>query len=140
MDVLKINYPEGCMEIRVDGFFPCSQEKLKKLIRLMKWTDKDEIKDLVDTLQEMYDDCALFREASAKLFHEYHQKMVEHQQMISEGKHPNGIPLTKAELAEMKYQVRVNKEWKKDQHKKFTMYHNRQQKLLKNIETLVKLL
>ena len=128
------------MEIKVDGFFPCSQDKLKKLIRLMKWTDKDDIKDLVDTLQEMYDDCALFREASAKLFHDYHQKMVECQQMISEGKHPNGVPLTKAEFAEMNYQVREYKESKKNQHKEFTKYHNRQQKLLKNIETLVKLL
>lgn len=140
MDVLKVNYPEGCMEISVRDFFPCSQDKLKKLVRLMKWTDKDDIKDLVDTLHEMYDDRALFREASAKLFHDYHQKMIEYQQMISEGKHPNGVMLTDGERAELKYKVKEYKELKKDQHKKFMYYHNKQKKLQKNIETLVKLL
>lgn len=140
MNVLEIKYPEGCMEIRIDGFFPCSQDKLKKLVRLMKWTDKDDIKDLVDTLNEMYDDCELFRKASATAFHNFHQKVIEYQQMISEGKHPNGVMLTDGERAELKYKVKECEEEKKEQHKKFTYYHNKQKKLQKNIETLVKLL
>lgn len=140
MDVLKINYPEGCMEIKVDTFFPCSQEKLKKLIRLMKQMDKKEIEDLMDTLNEMYDECELFRKASATAFHNFHQNVIEYQQMISEGKHPNGVMLTDGEFAELKYKVKECEKEKEDQHKKFTYYHNKQKKLQKNMETLVKLL
>lgn len=140
MDVLEIKYPEGCMMIYVGSFFPCSQDKLKKVVRLMKWTDKDDIKDLVDTLHEMYDDCESFRKASAAAFHNFHQNVIDYQWMISEGKRSNGVPLKDYELAELKYKVKEYEELKKDQHKKFTYYHNKQKKLQKNIETLVKLL
>lgn len=140
MDVLKINYPEGCMEIQVDTFFPCSQDKLKKLIRLMSSVNKKDIEDLVNTLNEIHDYYESFRKGSVFLFHDCHQKMIEYQQMISEGKHPSGVPLTESELAELKYKVRENKREKERHHKEFTRCHNKQKKLQKNIETLVKLL
>lgn len=144
MNKLTVKYSlgnaEGCIELYVKAFFPCTKKKLKVLIPLMVQTEKDVIEDLIQTLQDMCKECEQVCETSARLFHITHQKMVDHQQMISSGKRMNGIPLTKDELEGMKSNVKRYEKEKKSHQKRFMEHHTKQKKLSQNIEMLGQLL
>ena len=135
MDVLKLNYKNGNMEIYVDKFFPCKQTQLKKIIRLMS---SEDVRNLINKLQNM---CGTYEEkieTNKKMYLANHQMAAEEQDMIVSGKWPNGVRLTKEEMWLRKDYFKMHEEHKK-RHKKNILKYNRElETLKKNIETLVK--
>lgn len=106
MDI-QIKYDNGQMNIRMDAFFPTSQARLKKLLKVVD-LDFEHRKEIMQTMQQFFQDKVNELEArrisSGKKAVEYKQKVADTTSIIESRKHPNGVPLTKDELADIKEQ------------------------------------
>lgn len=135
MDVLKLNYKNGNMEIYVDKFFPCKQTQLKKIIRLMS---SEDVRNLINELSNMLETYKEEIDIHTRLYLTSHQLSVEYQDMIVSGKRPNGVRLTKDEIQSNKNSLKMFQEDKKHHEKTIMRTHRELETLKKNIETLVK--
>lgn len=106
MDI-QIKYDNGQMNIRMDAFFPTSQARLKKLLKVVD-LDFEHREEIMQTMQQFFQDKVNELEArrisSGKKAVEYKQKIADTTAIIESRKHPNGVPLTKDELADIKEQ------------------------------------
>jgi hypothetical protein len=106
MDI-QIKYDNGQMNIHMDAFFPTSQARLKKLLKIVD-LDFEHRNDIVQTMQQFFQDKVKELEekriSSGRKAVEYKQKVADTAAIIESRKHPNGVPLTKDELADMKEQ------------------------------------
>lgn len=106
MDI-QIKYDNGQMNIRMDAFFPTSQARLKKLLNVVD-LDFEHREEIMQTMQQFFQDKVNELEArrisSGKKAVEYKQKVADTTAIIESRKHPNGVPLTKDELADIKEQ------------------------------------
>lgn len=106
MDI-QIKYDNGQMNIRMDAFFPTSQARLKKLLKVVD-LDFEHKEEIMQTMQQFFQDKVNELEArrisSGKKAVEYKQKIADTIAIIESRKHPNGVPLTKDELADIKEQ------------------------------------
>ena len=106
MDI-QIKYDNGQMNIRMDAFFPTSQARLKKLLKVVD-LDFEHREEIIQTMQQFFQDKANELEekriSSGKKAVEYRQKVADTTAIIESRKHPNGVPLTKDELADIKEQ------------------------------------
>ena len=106
MDI-QIKYDNGQMNIRMDAFFPTSQARLKKLLKVVD-LDFEHREEIIQTMQQFFQDKVNELEArrisSGKKAVEYKQKIADTTAIIESRKHPNGVPLTKDELADIKEQ------------------------------------
>ena len=106
MDI-QIKYDNGQMNIRMDAFFPTSQARLKKLLKVVD-LDFEHREEIIQTMQQFFQDKVNELEArrisSGKKAVEYKQKVADTTSIIESRKHPNGVPLTKDELADIKEQ------------------------------------
>ena len=106
MDI-QIKYDNGQMNIRMDAFFPTSQARLKKLLNVVD-LDFEHREEIMQTMQQFFQDKANELEerriSSGKKAVEYKQKVADTTSIIESRKHPNGVPLTKDELADIKEQ------------------------------------
>ena len=103
----QIKYDNGQMNIRMDAFFPTSQARLKKLLKVVD-LDFEHREEIMQTMQQFFQDEVNELEArrisSGKKAVEYKQKIADTTAIIESRKHPNGVPLTKDELADIKEQ------------------------------------
>ena len=106
MDI-QIKYDNGQMNIRMDAFFPTSQARLKKLLKVVD-LDFEHKEEIMQTMQQFFQDKVNKLEARrislGKKAVEYKQKIADTTAIIESRKHPNGVPLTKDELADIKEQ------------------------------------
>lgn len=106
MDI-QIKYDNGQMNIRMDAFFPTSQARLKKLLNVVD-LDFEHREEIMQTMQQFFQDKVNELEArrisSGKKAVEYKQKVADTTAIIESRKRPNGVPLTKDELADIKEQ------------------------------------
>lgn len=106
MDI-QIKYDNGQMNIRMDAFFPTSQARLKKLLKVVD-LDFEHREEIMQTMQQFFQDKVNELEArrigSGKKAVEYKQKIADTTAIIESRKHPNGVPLTKDELVDIKEQ------------------------------------
>ena len=106
MDI-QIKYDNGQMNIRMDAFFPTSQARLKKLLKVVD-LDFEHSEEIMQTMQQFFQDKVNELEArrisSGKKAVEYKQKIADTTAIIESRKHLNGVPLTKDELADIKEQ------------------------------------
>ena len=106
MDI-QIKYDNGQMNIRMDAFFPTSQARLKKLLNVVD-LDFEHREEIMQTMQQFFQDKVNELEerriSSGKKAVEYKQKVADTTAIIESRKHPNGVPLTKDELADIKEQ------------------------------------
>lgn len=106
MDI-QIKYDNGQMNIRMDAFFPTSQARLKKLLKVVD-LDFEHREEIMQTMQQFFQDKVNELEekriSSGKKAVEYKQKIADTTAIIESRKHPNGVPLTKDELADIKEQ------------------------------------
>lgn len=106
MDI-QIKYNNGQMNIHMDAFFPTSQARLKKLLKVVD-LDLEHRDEIIQTMQQFFQDKVKELEekriSSEKKALDYKQKIVDTNAIIESRKHPNGVPLTKDELADMKEQ------------------------------------
>ena len=106
MDI-QIKYDNGQMNIRMDAFFPTSQARLKKLLKVVD-LDFEHREEIMQTMQQFFQDKVNELEekriSSGKKAVEYKQKISDTTVIIESRKHPNGVPLIKDELADIKEQ------------------------------------
>lgn len=101
MGDLYIKWETGYMNIHMDFFFPCSQQRFKKLLKViaLDWQHEDELKETLKVyFQNRISDLVELRKENGKKYFDFKQKAADTQQMIQSRKHPNGVSLSKEEL------------------------------------------
>ena len=98
---LYIKWETGYMNIHMDFFFPCSQQRFKKLLKViaLDWQHEDELKETLKVyFQNRIADLVELRKENGKKYFDFKQKATDIQRMIQSRKHPNGVSLSKEEL------------------------------------------
>lgn len=98
---LYIKWETGYMNIHMDFFFPCSQQRFKKLLKViaLDWQHEDELKETLKVyFQNRIADLVELRKENGKKYFNFKQKAADTQRMIQSRKHPNGVSLSKEEL------------------------------------------
>lgn len=98
---LYIKWETGYMNIHMDFFFPCSQQRFKKLLKViaLDWQHEDELKETLKVyFQNRIADLVELRKENGKKYLDFKQKAADTQRMIQSRKHPNGVSLSKEEL------------------------------------------
>ena len=98
---LYIKWDTGYMNIHMDFFFPCSQQRFKKLLKViaLDWQHEDELKETLKVyFQNRIADLVELRKENGKKYFDFKQKAADTQRMIQSRKHPNGVSLSKEEL------------------------------------------
>ena len=98
---LYIKWETGYMNIHMDFFFPCSQQRFKKLLKViaLDWQHEDELKETLKVyFQNRIVDLVELRKENGKKYFDFKQKAADTQRMIQSRKHPNGVSLSKEEL------------------------------------------
>jgi post-segregation antitoxin (ccd killing protein) len=101
MEDLYIKWETGYMNIHMDFFFPCSQQRFKKLLKViaLDWQHEDELKETLKVyFQNRISDLVELQKENGKKYFDFKQKAVDTQRMIQSRKHPNGVSLSKEEL------------------------------------------
>ena len=106
MDI-QIKYDNGQMNIHMNAFFPISQARLKKLLKVVD-LDFEHRDEIIQTMQQFFQgkvkELEEKRINSGKKAVEYKQKIADTGAIIESKKHPNGVKLTKDELVNIKEQ------------------------------------
>lgn len=98
---LYIKWETGYINIHMDFFFPCSQQRFKKLLKViaLDWQHEDELKETLKVyFQNRIADLVELRKENGKIYFDFKQKAADTQRMIQSRKHPNGVSLSKEEL------------------------------------------
>ena len=98
---LYIKWETGYMNIHMDFFFPCSQQRFKKPLKViaLDWQHEDELKETLKVyFQNRIADLVELRKENGKKYFDLKQKAADTQRMIQSRKHPNGVSLSKEEL------------------------------------------
>ena len=98
---LYIKWETGYMNVHMDFFFPCSQQRFKKLLKViaLDWQHEDELKETLKVyFQNRIADLVELRKENGKKYFDFKQKAADTQRMIQSRKHPNGVSLSKEEL------------------------------------------
>lgn len=98
---LYIKWETGYMNIHMDFFFPCSQQRFKKLLKViaLDWQHEDELKETLKIyFQNRIADLVELQKENGKKYFDFKQKAADTQRMIQSRKHPNGVSLSKEEL------------------------------------------
>lgn len=128
MTILSFIYKNGRgkMTLDLDKFFPCSQKSFKNLlgaIGLADYIEREQAnKELKVYFQKQLDGFSDLKKGTAKKYSDFKQKDSDIGKMMSSGKFPNGLPITKDEFSELKAeQKEYRKEWKQalSLHKKY---------------------
>lgn len=90
------------MTVNQNEFFPASVATIKKLKKVidMDWMNQKYIQTcMIEHLENRIKACEKAKKNNSEKYFKYMQEKVDLKQIISSKKHPNGIPLTKEELA-----------------------------------------
>ena len=97
---LHIRWETGYMTIVLDAFFPCSMEKLKKLLKVVE-LDWEHRNDLIEKLkvhfQERKAECETLHQDYGKQYFDAKQRTADLTRLVENRKHPNGLPLKRDE-------------------------------------------
>lgn len=112
MDDLYItwNNGHGEMMIHLDYFFPCSQARFKKLLKIIEldWQHETELKEKLKVhFQKRIADLMDLWKSNSKKYYDYRQKAADTKEQIDSGKRPNGLPLSKEEMKQAKADFRA---------------------------------
>lgn len=107
METLNITWDngKGRMSIFLDKFFPSTKKDLKKLLSIISldWQHEDELKDKLKVyFQDKKAEHEKAKKYSAKMHLENRQLEADSKEMVTTRKRPNGVSLSKDELAEEK--------------------------------------
>lgn len=139
---LYIKWETGYMNIHMDFFFPCSQQRFKKLLRViaLDWQHEDELKETLKIyFQNRIADLVELRKENGKKYFDFKQKTADTQRMIQSRKHPNGVSLFKEELKQARADLKeYTSSYKKalsdaNSNLKFKNWFEKQLEFLKSI-------
>lgn len=114
MDDLYITYNngQGKMTIHMNYFFPCSQVRFKKLLKVVEldWEHEAELKEKLKVhFQKRIADLSDLRKENGKIYFDNKQKEADTQTLIDSRKHPNGLPVSKDELKQARVDLKEYK-------------------------------
>lgn len=105
MNNLYIEWKTGHMNIYMDFFFSCSQQRFKKLLKIvaLDWQHEAELKEKLKVYfqNRILDLVELWKENSKK-YYDNKQKADDTLRLIESRKSPNGLPVSKDELKQAK--------------------------------------
>lgn len=139
---LYIKWETGYMNIHMDFFFPCSQQRFKKLLKViaLDWQHEDELKETLKVyFQNRIADLVELRKENGKKYFDFKQKAADTQRMIQSRKHPNGVSLSKEELKQARVDLKeYTSSYKKalsdaNSNLKFKNWFEKQLEFLKSI-------
>lgn len=139
---LYIKWETGYMNIHMDFFFPCSQQRFKKLLKViaLDWRHEDELKETLKVyFQNRIADLVELRKENGKKYFDFKQKAADTQRMIQSRKHPNGVSLSKEELKQARADLKeYTSSYKKalsdaNSNLKFKNWFEKQLEFLKSI-------
>lgn len=107
---LYIKWETGYMNIHMDFFFPCSQQRFKKLLKViaLDWQHEDELKETLKVyFQNRIAALVELWKSNSKKYYDYRQKAADTKEQIDSGKHPHGLPLSKEEMKQAKADFRA---------------------------------
>lgn len=139
---LYIKWETGYMNIHMDFFFPCSQQRFKKLLKViaLDWQHEDELKETLKVyFQNRIADLVELRKENGKKYFDFKQKAADTQRMIQSRKRPNGVSLSKEELKQARADLKeYTSSYKKalsdaNSNLKFKNWFEKQLEFLKSI-------
>lgn len=139
MDDLHIKWETGRMVIHLENFFPTSQARLKKLVKIIRldWQHSDElIEKLKVYFQEKIPESEAEFQRCGKKYMDFKQRVADTGRMVQSKKRPNGVPLTKEELKAEKERLKDYREWEKDYLRQAKKHQQEKKQYLEHLEYL----
>ena len=111
---LEIKYKDGQghMLIHMDAFFPTSQVRFKKLLKIiqMDFYHRDELKEVLEKyFIEKINELEETRIRVGKKHLDYKQKFADQERLVDSGKFPNGVMLTREQYIQAKEDLKQYK-------------------------------
>lgn len=104
------NDGKGEMLIHMDHFFPCSQDRFRRLLKIVEldWQHETELKEKLKVyFQKRIADLVDLWKSNSEKYYNNRQKAADTREQIDSGKRPNGLPLSKAEVKQAKIDLRT---------------------------------
>lgn len=137
-----ISWGSGNAIFYLPGFFPCTQARLKKFVKLLKTdfeTRDENINTCVDYLNNTVIALSLKIIIFSKSFASLKNEKSSLEERIKSSKQQNGVPLTREEIREMKSKLKQVKRKLKNIDEILNSYAVLKSKLEKNLELYKKL-
>lgn len=123
----------------MDRFFPCSQVRFKKLLKIIEldWKNEEKLKETLKIYfqNRIHESAELWRENSRKYF-DFKQKEADANRLIESGKRPNGLPISKDEMKQAKSDKKGYKAGWKEALSNAKLYKKSKEQLQKHLEFL----
>lgn len=136
--IIEYNNGKGRMQINMNEFFPTSQARLKKLLKIvaLDWHwEKDEIKEYLKVhFQDKIAACETEYKVNGKGYAEYYQKVADTQRLIEDRKRPNGVPLKPEEVKAERENLKVYKSMEADYLRTAKKYQRKKKQYSDNLE------
>lgn len=139
MNVIQIRWNRGQMTVNQNEFFPASISNINKLKKVidMDWKSQKYIQNcMVEYLEERISSCELAKKNFSEKYFKYMQEKADLKQIVSSRKHPNGIPLTKEELARCRTDLKTATSMVKGQLSGANQNQRLMERLQKNLEQI----
>ena len=141
-DQICIMWGSGRGIFYLSEFFPCTQAKLKKFVKLMRtdpMSKDDNINTCINHLNDRIDNVIDEMRDISNLYVNACTEKSTLKEQIKSKKLPNGVPLTKEEIEKMKLELYSVSQKVKELKCEFDVDVRMKNKLHKNLETLKKL-
>lgn len=139
MDDLYIKYDNGEMLIHMNAFFPCSQSRLNKLLKVIEldWQHETELKEKLKVYfqNKIAESGNLQLEAGASAL-EWNKKIAGINILIATKKKANGEKFTKDELKQKKEDLRYYKAMARNTLSAFKQHERNKAQYQKNLKLL----
>lgn len=106
---LYIKWETGYMNIHMDFFFPCSQQRFKKLLKViaLDWQHEDELKETLKVyFQKRIADLVQLRKENGKKHFDLKEQIAEKQRVINSRTRTDGSKMTKEELDQLRFELK----------------------------------
>nr|UWI29373.1 MAG: minor capsid protein 2 [Bacteriophage sp.] len=139
MDDLYIKWETGKMVIHLNNFFPTSQARLKKLVKIIRldWQHCDElIEKLKVYFQDKIPESETDFQTYGKKYMDFKQRVADTGRMVDSRKRPDGVPLSKDELKAEKDRLKDYRGWERDYLQKAKKAQRAKKQYLEHLEYL----
>lgn len=139
--VMRIRWDSGQMNINIAWFFPCGRATWNKLLKTMKldWENYPKmVPDLEAWMMETIKEADYWIKAYGNKYAEKHQKACDLKHMIEDKKYPNGVPISKDKIKELKKDYRNATTAERDALKQATDFRKLKERLKEQIERDIK--
>lgn len=139
--ILTINYNgQGKMNIVCNTFFPTSKVKLKKVFNLLDgdWRNgKESVGKLIVWMEQQIRDDKYDLDTHKSIFQKKHQEMCELEHIIKDQKFPNGLPVKRDRIKQLRADLKNLKKFVKEEQFVCLRLMRKIPKLQENLEMVM---